>query len=205
LHYYVYQSDTFRIKKRLALFSEECLIRFPHFKKSSAYLHQYFYQACLQNNQLMVDYLVDNYRIRDWDMGLWYSCQRGHIELASRMLKKTKEYNYGLDGACMGGHLLLAQLMVKHGGNDWSTALHQSCASGNEELVKYIMNKGYKKLKKNDWDNGLWKACGNGHLNLAELMGEQGATDWQRGLDYALEKNQNPLVIQAIKNKIMVR
>jgi len=108
----------------------------------------------------------------DWDLGLYYACKGGHIDIIEMMIDKgAKKLNSELLKACVGGHLEIVKLMIKKGANDWKWGLLNACYGGNIDIVRLIISNGA-----NDWNNGLKCACQGGHMDIIELIIDKGAT-----------------------------
>ena len=115
---------------------------------------------------------------------------------------------------CAKGYLELVKLLINKGVNKWDYALYCACNEGHMEIAKLLITKGTKSsvYYELDEDDNLWLdkaldeddnldfhyamkgACLGGHLELAQLMIDHGANDWNSALYHSCEGGSHKVV-----------
>ena len=79
----------------------------------------------------------------DWNLGIFYACEGGHIEIVNLMIENGADYwNGGLYCACKGGHIDIVNLMIHHGANDWDEGLYSACYGGHIDIGNLMIKNG---------------------------------------------------------------
>jgi len=72
------------------------------------------------------------------------ACKHGHI-LSIIHSDKSWNWDLGLSYACEGGHMEIVQLMIEKGATDWNWGLQYVCKNGHMEIVQLMIDKGATK------------------------------------------------------------
>jgi len=129
-------------------------------------MDQLFYDACAKGD---LKYIKEQSLINSGgliDYGLYHASLNGHKNVCDYLIAErgANNFNHALCGALYGNQPKLVDFFIEKGANDFN-CLWYACSSGNEKLVKLILDKGGK-----DYLIGLNGACKHGHLNIAKKM-----------------------------------
>jgi hypothetical protein len=100
-------------------------------------------------NQRLVDFFIEKaeedgeeWDQYDWDIGLFWSAQGGHIDLMKFFIAKgADQLNSAMYAAAAGGHKDAIDYLISQGANNWSEGLRGAKQSRNEELISFFGNK----------------------------------------------------------------
>lgn len=168
--------------------------------------------ACWGGHQKLAEWSIEK-GANDWDMGLVAACRGGHRKLAEWMIEKGAKFQnlagigqIWLDGfyaACKGDHIDLVEWMFEKvnlmpieqhliiGFGDFTElnlflfdqGLFIACEKGHRNLVELMIKKVEGKTR--CLNSGLSGACYGGNPDLVERMIEEGADDFDEGLEGA--------------------
>lgn len=115
------------------------------------------------------------------------ACETGNLELAQFMIARGATYfcQEGLQYACANGHLKLVQLMISQNANiRFDAPFQAACENGHFEIVKWVVEHGiYNNVI--GFNNGLSSAFLLGHTQIAQLLIEKGANNYNQILTNA--------------------
>ena len=121
-------------------------------------------------NRDIVNFIIEQ-GADDWNEGLRYACEEGHLDLAMLMIERGADnWTDGLHNACEGGHLDLVNLMIDHAGQQrdatlWNKGLRGACNGGHLDITMMMIERGA-----NNWDIGFRRAYFRGHFDIMMLM-----------------------------------
>ena len=182
--------------------------------------HSILAKACLRKHLHIVKYLIEK-GAEVCNNSLYYAYMGGCDEIIKIVhehhggLEMNRAFALALAGAAAGGHEELAMpLLEKVCVKDRNSFMFESaCCGGNLKIVSVLVDTAdnaeeidyclYLACKKkrtevvhfliqngaNDWNLGLDGACESGCVELIQLMIQHGADDWNRGMITACKRN----------------
>lgn len=160
--------------------------------------------ACTSENIDIVIMMIDK-GANNWNKGLKGACISGNIYIVKYILLKCEDedksfcfWNKGLQGACKGGHINIFKDMIKRGANAWGK-FYNIFEGGHMDILKLILlydeyDDNYTFRAGIDMNEILWLACCFGNLEIAKLVINKGANNWNEGLLGACGKGHVDLV-----------
>lgn len=161
------------------------------------------YGACLSKNRNIISLVIgmlDSFE--NLNSGLQGACKAGDMELTKIIISMGADgYVNAFYCACSSGNRELANYLIGKIFNihklyiNWNRALHNSCSSGNIELIEMIMSYGVNL----NWNRGLAGACLTGKLSIAKTAISKGARNYNEALYLSCQSGNIKLVILIIR------
>ena len=148
-----------------------------------AFKYEYMRNATRLGNVELINILIKKGN-KEWNSGLYGACEGGHVSIVKNMMSRgAHNYDNGLYAACINHHLEIAQLMLSY--------MNHFTSEINTSLFYACVNGSGDMIQllinngASNWDYGMQGACKGGHMLLVQNMIARGASNWTNGLIYA--------------------
>lgn len=142
--------------------------------------------VCFSKKDKIVDLLLNEHDICDFDVGLFWACRLGYVYLINKMIEMGAEnFNECLKAAGAGGHIIPLMILMEHGADDWNKGLEGACYGHHKRFIEFMIYKGA-----NNWDLALEMSVIKKYSKkLIQFLIKKGATNLNGALATARAHN----------------